>query len=109
MIRPVASLVAVLVLGIALVCPVQAAPVRVGILGMDNYQAVEYVQFFNNPKAEGDLAGLRVVAAYPVISADYPDSAVLTERWKKQMLSADPKSPVPPVKVVGSIEIGRAS
>ena len=46
-----------------------ADPVRVGILGMDNYQAVEYVAFFNNPKAEGDLAGLRVTAAYPVISA----------------------------------------
>src|SRR5215475_7350931 len=64
-----------------------AAPVRVGILGFDNYQAVEYVQFFNNPKAEGDLAGLRVVAAYPVTSAGYPESAALTERWQKQMLS----------------------
>ena len=86
-----------------------AEPVRVGILGMDNYQAVEYVQFFNNPKAEGDLAGVRVVAAYPVISPDYPDSALLTERWKKQMLSlhqnpADPQSPAPSVTIVNSID-----
>jgi predicted dehydrogenase len=86
-----------------------AEPVRVGILGFDNYQAVEYVQFFNNPKAEGDLAGLRVVAAYPVTSPDYPESAALTERWQKQMLGAyqnptDPKDAVPPVALVGSID-----
>lgn len=86
-----------------------AEPVRVGILGFDNYQAVEYVQFFNNPKAEGDLAGLRVVAALPVISPDYLESAALTERWKPQMLAAhqnpaDPKDKVPPVKMVGTLD-----
>src|SRR5436189_2532274 len=86
-----------------------AEPVRIGILGFDNYQAVEYVGFFNNPKAEGNLAGLRVVAAYPVTSADYPESAALTEHWKKQMLSlhqtpADPKDAVPPVEMVESID-----
>lgn len=86
-----------------------AEPIRVGILGFDNYQAVEYVQFFNNPKAEGDLAGLRVVAALPVISPDYPESAALTERWKPQMLAAhqnpaDPKDKAPPVQMVNSID-----
>src|SRR5258708_21206148 len=99
--------------GFGIVCATvhaqSAEPVRVGILGFDNYQAVEYVQFFNNPKAEGDLAGLRVVAAYPVTSADYPESAALTERWQKQMLSAyqnptDPKDKAPPVALVGSID-----
>src|SRR5579872_5412642 len=86
-----------------------AEPVRVGILGFDNYQAVEYVQFFNNPKAAGDLAGLRVTAAYPVTSPDYPESAALTEKWKMQMLGlfknpADPKDAVPPVEMVNSTE-----
>src|SRR5579872_5606070 len=86
-----------------------AEPVKVGILGFDNYQAVEYVQFFNNPKAEGDLAGLQVVAAYPVTSPDFPESAALTERWQKQMLGAyqnptDPKDAVPPVALVSSID-----
>jgi hypothetical protein len=38
-------------------------PVRVGVLGLDNYQAVAYTQLFNNPKASGDLVGVRVVAA----------------------------------------------
>src|SRR5262245_28711076 len=74
----VAMLLAFLDVGIA------GEPVRVGILGFDNYQAVEYAAFFNNPKAEGDLAGLRVTAAYPVTSPDYPESAALTARWQEQ-------------------------
>src|SRR5258707_15854731 len=102
------TLIAIVALGIGLAAPHgrAAGPVRVGILGFDNYQAVEYVQFFNNPKAEGDLAGLRVVAAYPVTSADYPESAALTERWKKQMLSVNQnaKDAPPQVKMVDSID-----
>src|SRR5579864_4457191 len=111
MFRHLATFLSVTTLGIVgSAARAQAAePVRVGILGFDNYQAVEYVQFFNNPNAEGDLAGLRVVAAYPVTSPDYPESAALTERWQKQMLSAyqnptDPKDAVPPVALVGSID-----
>ncbi|MDB5336483.1 MAG: hypothetical protein JWN70_2102 [Planctomycetaceae bacterium] len=84
-----------------------ADPVRIGILGIDNYQAVEYVQMYNNPKAEGDFAGLRVTAAYPVTSPDYPKSAELTEMWKAQMLSINkvPGDPViPQVEMVTSID-----
>jgi predicted dehydrogenase len=84
---------------------VAAEPVRVGVLGFDNYQAVEYVGFFNNPKAEGDLAGLRVTAAYPVTSADYPQSAELTAKWREQMLSRYKGHPdVKPVEMVDSVE-----
>ena len=32
-------------------------PVKIGVLGLDNYQAVAYAQLFNDPKAAGDLAG----------------------------------------------------
>jgi len=63
------------------------APVRVGILGIDNYQGSEYARFFNNPNAEGELAGLHVTAIYPVISDQYPESAALSERWLKQLES----------------------
>lgn len=86
--------------------PMQAGePVRVGILGFDNYQAVEYVAFFNNPKAEGDLAGLKVTAAYPAISPDYPESAPLTARWQEQMLNLyKGQSGVQPVEIVDSID-----
>src|SRR5688500_5738234 len=50
------------------------SPVRIGVLGLDNYQAVAYAQLFNDPKATGDLAGVRVVAAYPVGSPDIEES-----------------------------------
>ncbi len=60
-------------------------PVRVGILGLDNYQALAYAELFNNPKAEGDLTGVQVVAAYPIGSDDYPESASLMARWKARL------------------------
>lgn len=82
-----------------------AEPVKVGILGMDNYQAIEYAAFFNNPKAEGDLAGLRVTAAYPVTSPDYPKSAELTTMWQMQMLNQYKGDPnVKPVEIVNSVD-----
>ena len=39
-----------------------AEPVKVGILGFDNYQAVEYAAFFNNPKAEV-MSTIRIAVA----------------------------------------------
>lgn len=86
-----------------------AEPVRIGILGLDNYQGVAYTQSFNNPKAEGDLAGVRVVAALLTPSADYPESRELGERWKKQIgdLYQKPKNSeeaAPPVEFVDSLE-----
>ena len=54
-----------------------AEPVRVGILGMDNFGAVAYTEFLNRPRAEGVFQGVRVVAAYPIGSNDYPESADL--------------------------------
>jgi predicted dehydrogenase len=86
-----------------------AEPVRIGILGFDNYQAVAYTQAFNNPKAEGDLAGVRVVAAAPAVSADYPESAALTERWKQQLSDlyqkpAKAEDAVPPIEFVDSVD-----
>lgn len=85
-----------------------AEPVRVGILGLDNYQGVAYAQLFNNPLAEGDLAGLRVVAVLPDPSPDYPESRALTERWLGQIgqLYQNPKQGSPtvaPPEVVGSL------
>lgn len=58
-------------------------PVRVGILGLDNFQGLAYAQLFNDPKAQGELAGVKVVAALPTGSEDYPESAALIERLKQ--------------------------
>lgn len=74
------------------------APVRVGVLGVDNYQCVEYAQMYNNPKAAGDLAGLKVVAAYPdTPSQDIEDSGKWLPMWQKQIAAQG-------VKIVDSID-----
>ncbi len=77
---------------------VQAAePVRVGVLGLDNYQAVEYARQFNNPKAEGDFAGLKVVAAYPIGSPEIADSLEGLAKWREQIQKSN-------VELVDSID-----
>jgi predicted dehydrogenase len=40
-------------------------PIKVGILGMDNYQCVAFMQLWHQKQVPENLAGLRVVAAYP--------------------------------------------
>jgi predicted dehydrogenase len=75
-----------------------AKPVRVGVLGLDNYQAIAYTQLFNDPKAVGDLAGLRVVAAFPAAaSADIPESVDSLPKWKADIEKMR-------VKIVGSVD-----
>ena len=83
--------------------------VRVGILGIDNYGSVAYTEFLNRPHAEGVFEGVRVVAAYPIGSDDYPDSAKLGAQWKDQLSKMyqspkDPKDAVPPIEWVDSTE-----
>jgi predicted dehydrogenase len=73
-------------------------PVRVGVLGLDNYQAVAYTQLFNDPKASGDLAGLRVVAAFPAAASDdIPESVESLPKWKADIVKYD-------VKLVDSVD-----
>jgi predicted dehydrogenase len=60
-------------------------PVRIGVLGLDNYQAVAYTQLFNSPKATGDLAGLKVVAAYPIGSDKLQEGITSLPKWKEQI------------------------
>src|ERR1700716_279619 len=60
-----------------------AAPIKVGVLGLDNYQAVAFTQLFHDPKAIGDLAGIRVVAAFPAGSSDIEESARELPKWSK--------------------------
>jgi hypothetical protein len=49
-------------------------PLRAGIIGLDTSHVVAFTQTLNNPKAQGILARVRVVAAYPGGSEDIPDS-----------------------------------
>lgn len=86
-----------------------AEPVRVGILGYDNYGSVAYTEFLNRPQPEGEFVGVRVVAACAAPSPDYPDSDALAARWKDQLLKLhqnpqDPTKSGPKIEFVGSVD-----
>jgi hypothetical protein len=49
-------------------------PLKAGIIGLDTSHVVAFTQTLNNPRAEGALARVRVVAAFPGGSPDIPDS-----------------------------------
>src|SRR4051812_5404585 len=49
-------------------------PIRVGIIGCDTSHVIAFTNTLYGPKATGDLAGFRVVAAYPGGSQDIPSS-----------------------------------
>ena len=86
MIRPLVHFAALSVFAsLSTALAAEPAVVRIGVLGLDNYQAVAYTQLFNDPKATGDLAGLKVVAAYPVGSEDIEESVVGLPKWKEQI------------------------
>ena len=85
--------------------------VKVGILGIDNYGSVAYTEWLNRPNPEPGSVfdGIRVVAAYPIGSKDYPDSDALGARWQDQLSKMyqkpkDPKDAVPPIEFVTSQE-----
>jgi predicted dehydrogenase len=48
--------------------------IRAGIIGLDTSHVVAFTKVLNGPKAEGDLAGIRIVAAYPGGSPDVASS-----------------------------------
>lgn len=61
----------------------EAPKIRVGMIGLDTSHVPAFAKFFNGPKLEGDLAGIKVVAAYPG-GTDIPPSknrvAMFTEQ-----------------------------
>jgi len=68
------------------VLPATAAePLKVGVIGLDNYQAVAFTQLYHDAKAAGDLKGIRVVAAFPAGSPDIDESAQSLPKWVPAM------------------------
>ena len=49
-------------------------PIRVGMIGLDTSHVLAFSDLLNDPKNEGDLAGVRVIVGYPGGSADIPSS-----------------------------------
>ncbi len=64
-------------------------PVKVGIIGLDNYQALAFTSLFHGAAKGEDLSGLRVVCAYPGGSPDIKESVDSLPRWVNQIQDFD--------------------
>lgn len=60
-------------------------PLRAGIIGLDTSHVVAFTNAFNNPNAKPELAGVKVVAAYPGGSPDIPASKDRIEGFTKTL------------------------
>jgi enterochelin esterase-like enzyme/predicted dehydrogenase len=67
--------------------PVPAAdpPLKAGIIGLDTSHVVAFTKLLNGPNAKGDLAGVRVVAAFPGGSPDLKESRDRVEGFTKEL------------------------
>ena len=54
--------------------PAAGKPLRAGIIGLDTSHTVAFTKLLNDPKAPAEVAGVRIVAAYPGGSKDVPSS-----------------------------------
>src|SRR5436190_575186 len=78
-----------------------AKPIRVGIIGCDTSHVTAFTDILHSPKAEGDLAGFRVVAAFPGGSPDVASSRdriagfvkTLKDQHDVQLVAAVPPGP----------------
>src|SRR5262245_14387120 len=60
-------------------------PLKAGIIGLDTSHVIAFTKVLNNPKNEGDLAGIKVVAGYPGGSQDIPASKNRLDMFTKQL------------------------
>ena len=64
-----------------------AEPVRVGILGFDNYQSLAFTQLWHKPPEDNpDIAGLKVVAAWRGGSPDIEETLTDIKRWEPRLV-----------------------
>jgi predicted dehydrogenase len=57
---------------------------RAGVIGLDTSHAPAFAKLLNGPEATGELAGVRVVAAFPGGSPDIPASADRVEGYTNE-------------------------
>jgi hypothetical protein len=60
-------------------------PLKAGIIGLDTSHVVAFTKLLNNPRAQGALANVRVVAGYPGGSPDLPDSRNRVAGFTKEL------------------------
>lgn len=61
-----------------------SAPLRVGMIGLDTSHVPAFAKLFNNPKATGDISGIRIVAGYPG-GTDIPASRDRVKGFTEQL------------------------
>ena len=59
-------------------------PLRAGIIGLDTSHVPAFTKLFNNPKADGDLSDIKVVAGYPG-GTDMPASKDRVAKFTEQV------------------------
>lgn len=75
------------VLTLGLLAPARAAdsaPIRAGMIGLDTSHVPAFAKIFNNPKATGDLSGIKIVAGYPG-GTDLPASRDRVKGFTEQL------------------------
>ena len=72
-------------------------PLRAGLIGLDTSHAIAFAQVLNDPKATGELAGVKIVAGYPGGSPDLPSSWDRVKGYTEQLRKSG-------VEIVPSIE-----
>lgn len=82
-----------------------AKPLRAGILGFDNYQAVDFTRLMNDPKASGELAGIRVVSAFPGGSPDIAESREVLPKWIQQIQPLGVAVAKSPAEVLAQVDV----
>src|SRR5262249_8163233 len=69
--------------------------IRAGMIGLDTSHVPAFAKIFNNPKASGDVAGIKVVAGYPG-GTDIPASRDRVGKFTDQLRSMQ-------IEILGSI------
>jgi hypothetical protein len=93
-----AVLASILTLAVVAFARAQERPLRAGIIGLDTSHVIAFTQLLNSPRARGELAGVRVVAAYPGGSQDIPESRNRVADFTRQLRDKHQ------VEIVDSIE-----
>jgi hypothetical protein len=63
-----------------------AKTIRAGMIGLDTSHVPAFAKIFNDAKADGELAGIKVVAGYPG-GTDIPASRDRVARFTEQLRS----------------------
>ncbi len=62
----------------------ESAPIRAGMIGLDTSHVPAFAKLFNQPKATGDVANIRIVAGYPG-GTDLPASRDRVKGFTEQL------------------------